>query len=61
MAKSDDIQVLISYKRLTELVQASEQVEALRKDCARLEAQVLALRMIQSECIEKIRYIEKYL
>lgn len=61
MAQTDDIQVLIPYKRLVELLQASEELSAVRNDYARLEKQVLALRMIQTECMEKIRDLERQL
>lgn len=57
----DDIQVLISYKRLTELLQASERLESLLQHVGHLEDQVLALRMIQAECFEKIKEIQKQL
>ena len=61
MALTDDIQVLIPYKRLVELLQASEELDAVRNDYARLEKQVLALRMIQTECMEKIGDLERQL
>lgn len=56
-----DIQVLIPYKYLCELLEASEEVKGLRKDNARLAEQVLALRIIQQECIEKIAELEKFI
>lgn len=57
----DDINVMIPYPRLCELLRASEEVVQLRQDNARLEEQVASLRMIQGECMEKIRELERYL
>lgn len=55
------IQVLIPYTQLCEPLEASEELEQLRQENARLEEQLLALRMIQQECLEKIRDLERYL
>ena len=55
------IQVLIPYTQLCELLEASEELEQLQQENARLEEQLLALRMIQQECLEKIRDLERYL
>ena len=57
----DDISVVIPYPRLCELLKASEELVQLRKDNERLEEQVTALRMIQGECMEKIKDLERYL
>lgn len=55
----DDLGVVIPYKRLCELLRASEEVIELRQDNARLEDQVLSLRQIQAECMDKIRELER--
>lgn len=57
----DDISVMIPYPRLCELLKASEEVTELRKENARLNDQLLSLRMIQQECMEKIADLERYL
>ena len=56
---NDGIQVLISYKQLEELLKASGEIKELRKEISRLERQVLALRMIQQECMELIGDLKK--
>lgn len=61
MANTDDIQVLIPYRRLVELLKASDELEQLRKELTRLEQQNAAMRLTQAECMEKIREIEKSL
>ena len=61
MAKepAPDFQVLVPYKQLEQLLKASGEVAQLRKEISRLETQILALRMIQSECMEAIGEIKK--
>lgn len=58
---SDDVFVMIRYERLCELLKASEELITIRRDNARLEEQLVALRMIQSECLDKIRELERFL
>ena len=63
MAKepAPDFQVLVPYKQLEQLLKASGEVAQLRKEISRLESQILALRLIQSETIEAIGEIKKQL
>ena len=63
MAKepAPNFQVLVPYKQLEQLLKASGEVAQLRKEISRLESQILALRMIQSETIEAIGEIKKQL
>lgn len=44
MAKQPDLQVLIPYRDLLELLEASKEVERLKKDNKRLHAKFDALR-----------------
>lgn len=53
--------VMIPYSELCELLDASKQVKEYKSEVKRLESQVLALRVIQQQCIEKIRELEKLL
>ena len=63
MAKdpTSGLKVIISYKQLEELLEASALVPELRKEIVRLEQQITALRMIQSECMEAIGDIKHLL
>lgn len=54
-----DYPVLIPYSKLCELLEASEQVKEYKLEVARYREQVLALRIIQQTCLEKIRELEK--
>ena len=52
---------MIPYKQLLELLEVASEVPKLRKELRRCQDQVLALRMIQAECMEKIGQLEKLL
>lgn len=56
--KLPDIQVLIPYKDLQQLLQASERVESLERDNRSLQAQIGALRHQFSELMERFREIQ---
>lgn len=60
-APEDDFSVVLPLKRLLELTELSKQVPELLQENARLKQQVLALRIIQQQCIEKIGELEKLL
>ena len=60
MAKQPDIQVLISYKDLMELLEASKQIEALKKDNTRLHEQLGALRSQFTELLDQFRDLKDY-
>lgn len=59
MAKQPDYPVLIPYSELCELLGATQQIKAYKNEVEKLEEQVLALRIMQQECFEKLREIEK--
>lgn len=52
---------MIPYSELCELLDATKQIKAYRSEVDRLQQQVLALRIIQQQCLEKIRDLEKVL
>lgn len=56
-----DFSVMVPYSELCQLLDASRELVQLRREYRRLEDQVTALRMIQGECMEKIREIERSL
>ena len=61
MSKNPDYPVLIPYSELCELLDASKQIKVYKEEVKRLQAQVLALRIMQQECIEKIGEVERSL
>ena len=56
--KLPDIQVLISYKDLQQLLQASYELESLKRDNGNLLDQMAALRSQFTELMEKFREIQ---
>ena len=54
-----DIQVMIPYKDLVSLLKAAEELPELRKENAWMKEQILALRMLYSECLDKIAELDK--
>lgn len=61
MPKPPDYPVLIPYSELVELLQATKQIKEYKDQVARYEKQVLALRIIQAECMDKIKELSKLL
>ena len=61
MAKLPDYPVLIPYSELCELLEATKQIKAYRSEVDRLQQQVLALRIMQQECFEKLKELDKLL
>lgn len=63
MAKQQppDYPVLIPYSKLCELLEATQKIEEYRAEVEKYKKQVLALRIMQQECFEKLREIEKSL
>jgi prefoldin subunit 5 len=59
MAKPLDPQVIIPYSQLVELLKASQRIKEYESEVKRLNDQVLALRIMQSECMEQIRELKK--
>ena len=60
MAKTD-YPVLIPYSELCELLEATKQIKEYKNEVKQLQQQVLALRIMQQECFEKLREIERSL
>ena len=61
MPKQPDYPVLIPYSELCELLEATKQIKEYKAEVARYKEQVLALRIMQQECFEKLREIERSL
>ena len=59
MAKQPDYPVLIPYSELCELLDASRQIKEYKAEVKKLIDQVVALRIIQQECIEQIGELKK--
>lgn len=60
MAKHPDLQVLISYKDLMELLEASKQIEQLKKDNKRLHNQMVQLRSQFTELMDAFGELRRY-
>ena len=58
MAKAPEYPVMIPYSELCELLDVAKQIKAYQNEVKRLQQQVLALRIIQQECFEKIGEIQ---
>ena len=54
-----DPSVIIPYSQLVELLEASQRIKEYKSEVKRLNDQVLALRIMQSECMEQIRELKK--
>ena len=61
MAKQPDYPVLIPYSELCDLLDAARQIKAYKDEVEKFKQQVLALRIMQHECFEKLREMEKLL
>ena len=61
MAKQPDYPVLIPYSELCDLLDAARQIKAYKDEVEKFKQQVLALRIMQQECFEKLREMEKLL
>ena len=60
MAKQPpDYPVLIPYSELVELLAVSQRIKDYEKQVGQLNAQVTALRIMQSECMEQLRELKK--
>lgn len=60
MAKQPDIQVLIPYKDLMELLEASKQIESLQKDNKKLHDKLDALRSQFVELMDAFGDLKDY-
>lgn len=56
-----ELQIIIPYKQLTELLQAGEEVKQLRAEVKKLSKQIDAMRIVQRECIDRIGELKKLL
>lgn len=61
MPKQPDYPVMIPYSELCDLLNASRQIKEYKDEVKRLEAQVLALRIMQQQCFEKLGELNKLL
>lgn len=61
MAKQPDYPVMIPYSELCDLLDAARQVKAYKDEVEKFKQQVLALRIMQQECFEKLREMQKLL
>lgn len=61
MAKLPEYPVMIPYNELYELLQAVRQIKEYKSEVEKYRQQVLALRIMQQECFEKLREMEKLL
>ena len=61
MSKQPDYPVLIPYSELCELLQTAQLVKEYKTEVIKMQQQVLAMRIMQQECFEKLRQIEKSL
>ena len=61
MGKLPDYPVLIPYRELCELLEATKKIDEYRAEVEKYKKQVLAMRIMQQECFEKLREIEKSL
>ena len=61
MAKQPDYPVLIPYSELCDLLDAARQIKAYKDEVEKFKQQVLALRIMQQECFERLREMQKLL
>lgn len=61
MSKLPDYPVLIPYSELCELLETSKLVKEYKAEVDKYRKQVLSLRIMQQECFEKIKELEKLL
>ena len=54
-----DYPVLIPYSQLVDLLEASKRIKEYKVEVKRLNDQVLALRIMQAECMEQIKELKK--
>ncbi len=52
---------MIPYSELCKLLDAVRAIEAYKDEVERFRSQVLALRIMQQECFEKLKEIERSL
>lgn len=57
----DDVQVLISYKRLTELLETAQGLEELKQQNKQILSLIDGLRTTQIQCMDAIGQLRKEL
>lgn len=57
--QSSDYPVLVPYSQLVDLLEASKRIKEYKVEVKRLNDQVLALRIMQAECMEQIKELKK--
>ena len=53
--------ISMPYSEFLEIFEMANTVKQLKQENKRISEQLLALRLIQQECLEKIRQIDRYL
>ena len=53
--------ISMPYSEFLEIFEMANAVKQLKQENKRLSEQLLALRLIQQQCLEKIREIDRYL
>ena len=61
LPKQPDYPVLIPYSELCALLDSARQIQEYKAEVEKFRSQVLALRIMQQECFEKLREMEKLL
>lgn len=61
MAKRPEYPVMIPYNELCELLRMAKLVQEYRAEVATLNKQVVALRIMQQECFERLNEIQRSL
>lgn len=61
LKREPDYPVMIPYSELCDLLDTVRQIKAYKAEVERFRNQVLALRIMQQECMEKIRELEQLL
>ena len=61
MPKQPDYPVMIPYKDLCELLETTNRIKEYEAEVEKLNRQMLAMRVIQQQCLEKLRELEKLL
>ena len=59
LKQQPDYPVLIPYSELCELLDTAKQIREYKTEVKRLNDQVLAMRIIQQQSLEKIKELEK--
>lgn len=61
MSGPEDLQVILTYKQLDELLKAVEEIPKMRKEMKRYYDQVVALKGLYGQLLERVSEIMKLL